>query len=172
MEQSAREVDVSVELEFADLLRANLWSRYSKRSTQISLALTALLTLMFVVYYFAFQTSLWLLLIPLGLLLLDALIFLVIIIETRKNYAAVKDFQKQIHYRLNPGGYTARDEKSSSNVSWESVVKAVETKLNFHLFLSPTLFAIIPKRFFKTPADIQTTREILTIALSEKAHLR
>ena len=172
MEQSAREVDVTVELEFADLLRANLWSRYSKRSTQISLALTVLLTLMFVMYYLAFQTSLWLLLIPLGLLLLDALIFLVIIIETRKNYAAVKDFQKQIHYRLSLGGYTASDEKSSSNVSWDSVVKAAEAKHSFHLFLGPSIFAVIPKRFFKTPGDVQATREILKTALGEKAYLR
>ena len=125
----------------------------------------------FALFVFSTLVSPVILLIPLGLLLLDLLIVLTIILETRRNYSAVKDFQKQIHYHFNRQGYTANDGKSSSNVSWESVSKAVESGQGINLFLGRTQFAMIPRRCFKTTDDFQTTREILKTALGEKAQL-
>jgi len=146
MEKLEPDVDVVVDLQLSDLMRANLWARYSKRSTQLSLAATVVLTILFALFVFSTLVSPAILLIPLVLLLLDLLILLAIILETRRNYSAVKDFQKQIHYHLNREGYTARDGKSSSNVSWESVSKAVESGQGINLFLGRTHFAMIPRR--------------------------
>lgn len=172
MEKLEPEVDVVVDLTLSDLLGANLWAQYSKPSTKFGLAATAVLTVLFAVFIFANLLPAVYGLIPLGLLILDVLILLAIIIETRRNYSAVKGFQKQIHYHLNRDGFTATDEKSSSNVSWESVLKADESKDSINLFLGRTHFAMIPKRFFKTNGDVEITREILKTALGEKARLQ
>ncbi len=172
MEKLESEFDVLVDLQLSDLLRANLWFWYSKPSTKFSVVVTPVLTVVFGVFIFSKAMPRLYALIPLGLLLLEAFIILVIIIETKRNYSTVKYFQRQIHYHLKKEGYTASDGKSSSNVSWESVLRAVESRESINLFLGRTSFAVIPKRFFKTNADVELTREILKTALRERAQLR
>ena len=164
-------VTVSVDLQLSDLLRANLWYRYSKASTKFSNAVAAVLTLLFAVFVYLDAIPAVYLLLPLGIWLLEVLIFLVIIIETKRNYAAVKDFQTHVNYQLNLEGYTVSDGKSSSNVSWDSILNAVESKHSLNLFLGRTLFVVLPKRCFKTDADLEMTRAILKTALPGKAKL-
>ena len=170
MEQTERAVDVQVDVELADLIRANLWYRYSKPSTQFSIVLMALLTLVFAGILLI--TPRWLfVLIPVALWALEGFIVLVIVIETRRNFSAGKDFQRHPHYHLTKEGYTVTAGKSSASVNWESVLKAVESKQGFNLFVGRTLFVILPRRCFKTPTDIETTREFLRAALGNKANL-
>jgi hypothetical protein len=172
MQKLEPEVDVLVDLQLSDLLRANLWFWYSKPSSKFSLAVTPILMVLFAVFIFSKELPALYALIPLGLLILEAFILLVIIVETKRNYSTVKEFQRKIHYHLKREGYTASDGKSSSNVSWESVLRAVESRKSFNLFLGRTIFAVIPKKFFKTTADVEITRDILKTALGEKAQLR
>ena len=101
MDKAEPEVEVVVDLDLSDLLRANLWARYGKWSTLLSLAATVLLTILFALFVFSTLVSPAFLLIPLGLFILEVLILLAIIFETWRNYSAVKDFQKQITYHLN-----------------------------------------------------------------------
>jgi YcxB-like protein len=171
MEKLEPEVDVLVDLQLSDRLRANLWQRYSKRSTKLGNAVSAAITLLFAVFVFFKEMPATYLLLPLAIWLMEAFIFLVIVIETKKNYAALKDFQRKIQYHLDPEGYTVRDGKTSANVSWDSILSAVESKHSLNLFISRTLFVVLPKRCFKTSSDLEMARAILKTALPGKAKL-
>lgn len=171
MEKPGQEVDVLVDLELSDLLRANLWYRYSKRSTKIGNAISAVITLLFAVFVFFREMPATYLLLPLAIWLMEVFISLTIVIETKKSYAALKDFQRKIQYHFSPEGYTAKDGKTSANVSWDSILSAVESKHSLNLFVSRTLFVVLPKRCFTTTTDLETTRAILKMALPGKAKL-
>lgn len=172
MEQHEHQFDVIVDLQASELIRANLWFVFGQRSTRFSIGFALVSSLLgFPILYLLRGALGWYVLLPIAAVLLTAAIPLLVIIETKRNYSAAKDFQKRLQYRFSGDHYDVSDGKSSARVSWESVLKAVESRDRFNLFLSRTLFVVIPKRCFKTSADIQTLRSILCGALRERVKL-
>jgi hypothetical protein len=57
VEEREPEVDVLVDLQLSDLLRANLWFWYSKPSSKFSLAVTPILMVLFAVFIFSKRTA-------------------------------------------------------------------------------------------------------------------
>jgi hypothetical protein len=172
METSEPRVEVVVDMQLSDLVRANLWFTYSRRAMQFSLLVSCLLFLAFGVLLVLADVPNGFAFIPLGILLLIGITPLTIILNSRRNLGAVKEFQKHVRYIFDADGYEAKDGKSSANVSWESIQKAVESKRSFNLFITRQLFVVIPKRCIKSNSDFLNLRSILQQALREKAKVR
>ena len=171
-EQHEREVDVVVDLQASEMIRANLWFLLSQRSTVLTVAAVLVITFVSSVVLYLLRGELgWYVGLPIAAVLLTAAFPVFVVIEARRNYFAGKDSQQPLHYTFGGDHYEVRDGKSSARVSWESVLKAVESKESFNLFLSRTLFVVIPKRCFKSPVDIKVLRSILRAALGEKSKL-
>lgn len=168
-EQHQHQVEVLVDIQASDLIRANLWYVFSQWSTRLSIGSALLFSFLGCAVFYLINGALgWYVLLPIAAVLLAATFPLVVLVGTWRNYSAARDFQKRTHYGFSGDHYEASDGRSSARISWESVLKAVESNHSFNLFFSRTLFAVIPKRCFKTDADIQTLRSILKVALGEK----
>ena len=171
-EQHERQVDVVVDLQASEMIRANLWFLLNQRSTVLTVAAVIFITFVCSVVLYLLRGELgWYIGVPIAAVLLSAAFPVFVIIETLRSHSAAKDFQKQVHYSFCGDHYDVSDGKSSARVSWESVLKAVESGDNFNVFLGRTVFVVIPKRCFKSAVDIEILRSILRAALGEKTKL-
>ena len=91
--------------------------------------------------------------------------------RTKQGYANLKDYQTQVHYAFSPTGYKVSDAKCSSDVDWDAILRAEESKYSFHIFVSKTSFHTIPKRCFKQEEDIGRFKHLLKQSLGSKAAL-
>jgi hypothetical protein len=176
MNELAEKVILLVNCQEQDLLRANFWFLYSKSSTKLQLIL--LLPFTALLYWLLSSSTqgglvdnfLWFLLALVPLFTVVGLP-LGIWFQTKRNFASLKEFQKNLRYEFSVEGYEVKDEKSSSQISWESIHKVVETKFAFNLFFHKSLFHTVPKRCLQQPHDIERLRKILKEGLGKKAQL-
>lgn len=88
--------------------------------------------------------------------------------QSKKTYANLQEFQRNYRYVFTASGYQVQDEKSSSQMTWESVQKAEETQEAFHLFYRKNLFSIVPKRHIEDSEDLLRLRKMIRQALGPK----
>jgi YcxB-like protein len=91
--------------------------------------------------------------------------------QTRRGYLNLKGFQKNLQYLFSSDGYDVLDEKSSSHISWDSILKVVETNHSFNLFFHKAMFHVVPKRCIEQQGDVDRLRSILKQNLGNKAKL-
>ena len=172
MNEMKPSVEIAVDLELRDLLRANLWFLYGKWSTRIFLLLLGLLAIGACVAIASSTERTMAALVLLFCVAYGGLLPVIVWFNTRRTYSSLKEFQKQLKYRFTRDGYDVEDGKSSARVSWDSMLRAKESKHSFNLFFHRVLFYAIPKRCFSGQADVEVMREILKQALETKASLR
>lgn len=147
MDKQAK-VEVLINLQLSDLLRASYWYFFSKWSNRIIMVIFILISvvsaLAFLLSNSASSTSYGLY--ALVIMIVPALLVGTVYIQTKRNFSNLKEFQKNIRYTFAYDGYDVRDEKSSSHVSWDSILRAVETETSFNLFFHKVLFYTVPKR--------------------------
>lgn len=170
MNESKEEVVVDIDLKESDLQRANFWFRLGNWSIRLSLLILSLLGLLFLSRFeFSQITENPLLAIPLVFVVSPILYPVLLWIQTKRGFANLQEFQTKVQYSISSDGYKVSDPKSSSQVGWDSILRAVETKHSFHLFFHKVLFHTIPKRCFKQPEDIDRLRTILKQSLGARA---
>lgn len=103
--------------------------------------------------------------------LIPVILPLTIWFQSKKTYANLQEFQRNYRYVFTTTGYQVQDEKSSSQMTWESIQKVEETKEAFHLFFRKNLFSIVPKKHIEDSEDLLRLRKIIRQALGPKAYL-
>ena len=173
MSDSNQTVIVDIHLQESDFQRANFWFRLGKWSIRLSLfilLLFGLLLLSLVQFSEIFANPIR----GTGLVVLigfPILYPILIWFQTKRGFANLQDFQKNVRYELTANGYKVSDSKSSSDISWDSVLRAVESKHSFNLFFSKSFFHVIPKRCFKSSEDIERLKAMLKRGLAGKANV-
>jgi hypothetical protein len=163
-------VDASIDLELADLLRANYWHFFSKWSIRFLMALYLLGAVgAAIAFFLSGGSSAWYPLVSLAMILMGVFLIAIVYLQTRRNFSDLKEFQKNVRYTFSFDGYDVSDEKSASHVSWDAILRAVETKHSFNLFFHRMFFHVVPKRCFRQPSDIQVMRDILRESLGGRA---
>ena len=162
---------VDVDLQESDLQSANLWFRLGKWSTRLLLLfflLIGLLLLSRVDLSTIFQNP------PAATALVVLIVFpvlypVIIWYQTKRGFRNLQGFQTKIQYAFSPTGYEVSDMKSSSDIDWDTILRAAESKHSFHLFFHRSLFHTIPKRCFKRSEDISRLRALLKKTLGANA---
>jgi YcxB-like protein len=162
---------VDVDLKESDLQRATFWFRLGRWWSRLLLVLLVIVGFL----------SLWrfrdlnLLHNPLAatlptfLILFPFLYPLIVWYQTNRTFASLQEFQKSLQYSFTPSGYTVRDLKSSSNIDWDTIMRAVESKHSFNFFFHKSLFHAVPKRCFRDHGDIVRLRELLKASIGTRA---
>jgi len=164
---------VDVDLQESDLRQANFWFRLGKWSTRLLLILFPIMGLLLL---WRFQFS-----IPvenplaatvvLVLMTFPLLYPAIIWLQTKRGFGNLQAFQRKIKYAFSTDGYNVSDLKSSSQIDWDTILRAAESKHSFHLFFHRSLFHTIPKRCFKRPEDVARLRALLKQALGSTADI-
>jgi hypothetical protein len=84
------------------------------------------------------------------------------LINTRKAFRdprAANGFK----YRVSPETIRVEGSSGVSDLNWTAFLRARETSPAFWLFVTPTIFHLIPKRCFATNDDIVRFREIIRV---------
>jgi YcxB-like protein len=176
MENSYEKVEVIGRIEELDMLRENRWYYYSKWYNKLLPVCSGMLILSFgwILFNSGFQLLSQIdvtLISTCFIILLPVIMPLTISFQTKKRFSNLKDFQRNIHYSFTADGFEMNDEKSSSQISWESIHKVIETKNSFNLFINKNWFHIVPKRLILSPDNLIVMRNILRKSLAEKASL-
>jgi hypothetical protein len=162
---------VDIDLKESDLQRANFWFRLGKWPTRFFLAML-LVAGLFLLWRFQssnLMDNLPVAAIVIALITIPILYPLLLWFQTKRGFGNLQHFQTQIQYSFAPNGYTVSDPKSSADLDWGAILRAVESKHSFHLFFHKSFFHTIPKRCFKRPEDIIRLRGLLKHALGTKA---
>lgn len=167
---SQTKVDAVIDLQLADLLRANYWHFFSKGSIRFLMPLYLLVVVAgTIVFFLNGASSIWSAFVSLAMILMAVVLIATVYFQTKRNFSDLKEFQKNVRYTFSFDGYEVSDDKSSAHVSWDAILRAVETKHGFNLFFHRMFFHTVPKRCFRQPSDIQAMREILKQNLGVKA---
>ena len=168
------EVEVVINLQLSDLLRANYWYFFSKWSNRIIMVFFILMSvgsaLAFLLSSSASSTSYELY--ALVIMIVPVLLIAIVYFQAKRTFSNLKEFQKNIQYTFAYDGYDVRDEKSSSHVSWDSILRGVETESSFNLFFHKILFHTVPKRCIRDDSDVRLMRDILKQNLGDKAKVK
>jgi hypothetical protein len=166
------QVVVPVQLEEADLRRANFWFTV----TQPSSKMLPFLFLLPIIGAFwldgPFLKTVSILAAILGVMALALTVLLAIYFNTKRVFSDLKDFQKRFDYAFSDSGLEASNEKSHSHTNWDDFLKAVESKHSFNLFIQRRFFIVVPKRSIKSSADLDRIREILKKNFGDKAKIQ
>jgi hypothetical protein len=171
MIESNGTVVVDVDLKESDLQRANFWFRLGKWSTRLLLITLLLIGLLFLSrIQFSKIIENPIVATPLIVLIVFPILYPVLIwTQTKRGFANLQEFQRNVQYALSADGYKVSDPKSSAHIGWDTIWRAVEAKHSFHLFFHKSLFHTIPKRCFRQPEDIDRLRTILKHSLGARA---
>ena len=163
-------IDVEVQLEFNDYLKASFWFLLRKLKWLIVLLVTAgvLYPLVVVVRYSSGVTvnHAWAYFMPWA--------FLVVLLvssyfNAKKHMASNKALHERIHYVFSESGVSTTAASFSGMMAWQNVFAAHETRSNFLIFLAANLMYIIPKRCLKSPEEMAAFKRLLRAELGDKA---
>ncbi|MCI0524061.1 MAG: YcxB family protein [Acidobacteria bacterium] len=157
-----------VQLEAADLRRANLWFTANQPSLKIFLLLFALSA----IANFLLNQSFLMVVSILAAVAMLLTIPLAVYFNTKRVFSDLKDFQKRFDYVFSDSGLETNNEKSHSHTSWDGFLKAVESKHSFNLFFQRRFFIVVPKRSINSAADLNRIREILKKNFGDKAKIQ
>lgn len=169
MSETHETIVVNVNMSESDLQRANFWFHLSRWSIRFILlffpiiGVLLLLQLDFTVDAPMFAT------IIIVSLVLPMVYPLLIWFQTKRGFANLQPYQRNLQYQFTPTGYDVTDSKSSAHMDWGAIVRAVESRHSFNIFFHRALFHVIPKRSFTNAADIAHLRSLLTDVLGTKA---
>ncbi len=170
MSHSKEAVTVAGQLRESDLQRANFWFQFSKWTTRLLFVLPVFGALFLSQVQISKLIKSPVMATPMVVFIVLPIVYpLMIWLQTKRSFADLKDFQKQVQYVFSDDGYEVSDKKSSARVSWDSILRAVETKHSFHLFFHKSFFHTIPKRFTTHPEDLARLRAILKTGLGVQA---
>ena len=162
---------VDVDLKESDLQRANFWFRLGKKSTRLMLVFLLLIGLFLLsrlelskVFENPPAATVWIVLI-----VFPVLYPVIIWFQTKRGFGNLQGFQTKLQYAFSANGYKVSDVKSSSDIDWDTILRAAESKHSFHLFFHRSLFHTIPKRCFEGPEKIAQLRSLLKQSLGNKA---
>ena len=170
---SNRLVVVNVDLKESDLQRANLWFRLQARGTRALVFLWPLVGVLVLILAFLTTSEN-----PANVTFVVIFIVFPVLIpamtwfQTKRGFQRLPDFQKKMQFAFSADGYKVSDMRTSGDIAWGSVLRAVETKHSINLFFHPSLFYTIPKRCFYRPEDIDHLRTLLKQKLLTKASVR
>ena len=173
MTESSDKVVVDIDLRESDLQRANFWFRFGKWSRKLPLIILPLFGLL-LLSRGQFSKIIENPIAAMGVLVLFVypILYPVLIwFQTKRGFANLQGFQKRIRYEFSADCYRVSDIKSSAEVNWDAILRAVESKHSFHLFFHKSFFHTIPKRCFNVPEDIEKLRTILKNSLGSKAYV-
>jgi hypothetical protein len=161
-------VELDVQLELRDYLRANYWYLFNRMGFRwlLGLAIVMLPLTGLAALFIPDWSGLF---VPLTLPLLVLVVFVGVYFKARNAMMSNKGLQQMIHYRFSPAGIDAEGPSSSGHVNWELLFQAVETKHNFLIFIARNLMYTIPKRCFQDSQQIEEFRELIREHLAEKA---
>lgn len=163
-------IEIDVQLELRDYLRANYWFMFHQFKWPIFLLFFGA-----VVYPLLILTSIvtmhetdkaWGFLIPWALL---ALWFAGTYFNTKKQLATNKPLKEKVHYTFSADGLETNAESFSSQTAWSNFYEAYETKSNFLIFVSKNMMYIVPKRSFVSAEQIESFKTLLRSQLDTKA---
>lgn len=161
-----------MDLKESDLQRANFWFRLGKWSNRVVLIVLPFAGLL-LLWRFGFSSNLFrnpsATSVLIVLVVLPILYPTIIWFQTKRDFANLQPFQKNIRYAFSSYGYKLSDEKSRADIDWDTILCAAESKHSFNLFFHRSLFHTIPKRCFKQPEDIGRLRTLLKQVLGTKA---
>jgi|GEM_PF-2359013 len=171
MIETKEQLIVDIDLKESDFQRANFWFRFGKWSKRLPFLLMPMfglfllwsITLSTVFTNPAAATAM------VVLIVFPVLYPILTWFQTKQGFGNLQEFQTQVQYIFSLDGYRVADIKTSSIVSWDSILRAAESKHSFHLFFHKSLFHTIPKRCFRHPDDIQHLRLLLKQALGARA---
>lgn len=165
-------IEIEGQIELADYLRANLWVHYNTWGK-------ALVKLVAIVIFFALASFLYDYLMGLiellfGLFLL--FIFLIsmvgIYLQTKLSLKSHKQLQETIHYKFYSEGFEIKGLTFSGQNSWVNIIRFIETKHIFMLFVSNRQMFLIPKRYFQNPEQLNAFRDITRSNLPSSAKMK
>lgn len=172
MNESSEAFTIAVQLRESDIQRANFWFQFSKWSTRLLFVLPVFGLLLLSQVQVSKMIQNPIMATPIVVLIVLPIVYpLSIWFQTKRSFANLQDFQKQIEYDFSAQGYEVSDQKSSARVSWDSILRAAESKHSFHLFFHKSVFHTIPKRCMRHPEDLGRFRAILKEGLGKKADI-
>jgi hypothetical protein len=159
-------VKVSTKLELNDLMDFNKSLVYGKPSTKIFIAISIIL-LIFSGFgiaarfmgdanipsanYFTFVLSfIYLFIMP-----------IILKYATKKIFNINQVSEKLQQYEIDEENIVISTESGSQKISYNEIMKVVETKRDFQFFVEKYQAYLIPKRCFEDESDIQKLREII-----------
>jgi hypothetical protein len=161
-------VELDVQLELRDYLRANYWYLFNRMGFRwlLGLAIVMLPMTCFAAFFIPDWPGLF---VPLSVPVLALVVFVGVYFKARKGMKSNKGLQQMIHYRFSADGIDAVAPSSSGHVEWELLFQAVETKHNFLIFIARNLMYTIPKRCFQDSDQMADFRQLLRDHLAERA---
>ena len=95
-------------------------------------------------------------------------------VECRKVMADLKKSGRTVHYLFHEDGdgYDVMTGKNFSHAAWEGLTRASESPHFFRWDFGKTSVWAVPKRFFKSEAEVRMMRKLLHSKLGEKAKLQ
>jgi hypothetical protein len=161
---------VDVDLKESDLQRANFWFGLRSWSNRLMLAVMPLAAVLLMVRFsFEIRHRPFAAVLIFVFLTFPPFYFGFIWFQTKRGFGRLRSFQTKIQYAFSPHGYYVRDAKSSADISWDTILRAAESKYSFHLFFGRSAFHTIPKRCFRRADDIVRLRDLLKRSLGTKA---
>jgi hypothetical protein len=170
-------IELTVDLELSDLLRANYWHFFQRTRLKWALPLVLGVTVLSMWRWAAHPDEVGALAFLVGLILPLSLLtgllagVAAVYIGARKSLATNKSLREDIHYRFSTTGITATAPSSSGSTTWENVYSAFETRNAFLIFISHNIMYVIPKRCFRDNEQAQAFRELLQEQLGERVRL-
>lgn len=76
------------------------------------------------------------------------------------------------HYTFAPEGFTARSDVFNVSLKWEAILKAVETKRFFFIYISNRSAHYIPKVQISSFPELEQLRAVVKTYLGDRARLR
>ncbi len=169
-----QEIDVAVQLELADYLRATYWVLL--RKLWPFLLILMLGGFVFPILFLVGVTgeaaepsgSNWAFFVgPIVVLLIVGSPYF----QAKRNMASQPVLQEELRYHFRLGGLRIVSPSSTWETTWSNIVKAQETGSNFLLFVSNSEVHIVPKRCFETLELVIDIRRLLGEALESRAKL-
>lgn len=88
--------------------------------------------------------------------------------KVKRSYRQHKSLQREFSFLVSDDGVFGQNEKGQVNVPWTEYLKWKENKKCFLLYLSDSMFQVIPKRFFQSEDAIEEFRKILKARVRSK----
>lgn len=144
----------------ADIWRGNL---LLARDMLIISTLLGGILVAYAVLGFVLESAGWInhvLVLAIGLLL-PTYVWTAAFIRSRRTLSDTPNLRGTVQYEFDDGGFRVLALHSSGETKWTAILKWKEGKHVFLLYRAPKIAEIIPKRFFKNPADVKYVRNLL-----------
>lgn len=151
MEQDS--VSFSVQMRAQDLYRFKIYHVYHGFSGVFGIFLTVLAAVMLVTNFknMVEQSRIVFLLIVVWFIIIDPLRFW---LHSKGQIKQNKVYHKPLQYRIDEAGITVSQNETTQTMSWENLVKLIETKKQFIVYSSKIHAFIFPKEAVGTECDL------------------